>query len=88
MKYILNGHKGFQFEISEFIKKCKSAESEEGYLQRNFYEMDIKKSYKFISGPFTNKIFNIIEIQQNKIDILIGNLKTSIKKQNFLFNPI
>ena len=50
--------------------------------------MELKRSYKFISGPFIEKIFTIIKIQQSKIDILIGDLKTSVKKQEFLFSPI
>ena len=88
MKYMLNGHKQFQTEISEFVKGCKSLENDNGYLKQNFYEMELKRSYKFISGPFIEKIFTIIKIQQSKIDILIGDLKTSVKKQEFLFSPI
>lgn len=88
LKYILNGHKQFQKEISDFIFKCQQAEDKDGYLKQNFYEIDIKRTYKFISGPFTNKLFTIINIQRSKIDILIGNLKTSVKKQQVLYNPV
>lgn len=88
MKSILNGHKLFQSEIIRFISKCKKAENEDGYLRFNFCQIDLKKSYKFISGPFIDKIFRIIEVQQRKIDILIGNIKTSIKKENYLIKPI
>ena len=88
MKYALNGYKEFQSEISDFINKCKISEDRDGYLEKNFYEVQLKKSYKFISGPFVDKIFTIIKIQQNKIDILIGDLKTTVKKQKFLFSPI
>ena len=48
----------------------------------------IDKYYKFSSGPFTDKIFKIIELQKNKIDILMGNIKTKIKKKEFLFTPL
>ena len=88
LKYTLSGYKEFQKEIIEFIDKCKNFENKDGYLKQNFYELDLKRSYKFISGPFVEKIFTIIKIQQSKIDILIGNLKTSVKKQEFLFSPI
>ncbi len=88
LKYILNGHREFQNEISDFVNKCRYAEDENGYLKQNFFDIDIRKTYKFISGPFTDKIFTIIKIQQSKIDILLGNLKTTVKKQEFLFNPI
>ena len=50
--------------------------------------MIVKKPYKFISGPFADKIFTIIKVQQSKLDILIGDLRTTINKQKFLFNPI
>lgn len=88
MKYILRGCLEFQNEIVKFINKCKSLEDENGFLKQNFYDLDIKKYYKFTSGPFVEQIFPIIKIQQNKIDILLGNLKTSVKKQEFLFSPI
>lgn len=88
LKYILNGHIELQREIVKFIDKCKSYENESGYIRKSFYDIDIKKIYKFSSGPFADKIFTIIKMQQSKIDILIGNLKTSVKKQEFLFTPI
>ena len=37
---------------------------------------------------FVEKFFKIINLQKNKIDILIGNLKTTIDKKEFLFTPI
>ena len=33
-------------------------------------------------------IFNIIEIQKNKISALIGDVKTEIERNDFLFKPI
>ena len=53
-----------------------------------FFEVNINAECKFISGPFSNTIFKIIEIQKNKIKILMGDLKTTIKKKEFLFKPI
>ena len=41
-----------------------------------------------MNGPFTDKIFDIINIQKNNISILIGNLKTTIKREKFLSNPV
>ena len=50
--------------------------------------MIIKKA-KFISGPFTNMIFEILEKQNNKIKILINNIVTTIpNKSNYLYQPI
>ena len=82
------GFKESQKEIIDFIKKCKSYENEKGFLLQNFYDLVLNKSYQFFSGPFTNKIFKIVEIQKNKINILMGNLRTTVKKENSFFRPI
>jgi hypothetical protein len=88
VKYFLNGFISSQNEIKKFIEKCKNIENEKGYIKHSFYDLEIDKYYKFSSGPFTDKIFKIIELQKNKIDILMGNIKTKIKKKEFLFTPL
>ena len=59
-----------------------------GYLSTNFLKLKINKDYKFASGPFAETIFKIINLQKNKIDILMGNIKTTINRQKFLINPV
>ena len=86
--YFLNGFKQSQKEIEDFLKKCKSFEDKNGYLSNSFFSKEKNKIYKFSSGPFTNKIFKIIALNKNKIDILMGNIKSTINKKNFLFEPI
>ena len=88
LKYLLNGFRESQNEIEEFVNKCKEFEDKDGYLTQSFYQLNINKKYKFISGPFSEKIFEIINLQKNKIEILMGNLKTKINKKEFLFNPV
>ena len=88
LKNILSGFLFYQKEIVKFINKCKEFENDRGYITQNFFELQEILKYKFVSGPFVNKIFQIINIQQNKIKILIGDLKTTIKKKEFLFNRI
>ena len=88
LKYFLEGFVESQNEISQFINKCKNSENSEGYLSRNFYELFLNCKYKFASGPFSEMIFKIIGLQKNKMEILLGNLKTTIKKEEFLYNPI
>ncbi len=87
LKYFLGGFKKSQQEIETFVEKCKGSEGKEGYLCNNFYQLKINSNYKFVTGPFTEKIFKIINLQKNKIDIFMGNVKISIKKKEFLFNP-
>ena len=88
LKYFLTGFVQSQEEIKKFIKKCKESENEEGYLSQNFFELYVNSKYQFSSGPFTEMIFKIVELQKNKINILLGNIKTTIKKNEFLFRPL
>ena len=88
LKYILSGFLFSQEEIVKFINKCKEFENDSGYITQNFFDIHEVSKYQFMSGPFVNKIFQIINIQHNKIKILIGDLKTTINKKEFLFNRI
>ena len=88
LKYILNGSSTSQDEIQKFIETCKKFENKNGYITQNIFQLQKDQKYKFASGPFIDKIFQIINIQQNKIKILLGDLKTTIKKKEFLFNPV
>tara|TARA_X000001036_G_C20578684_1_gene765780 strand:- start:176 stop:673 length:498 start_codon:yes stop_codon:yes gene_type:complete len=87
LKYFLDDFNRSQKDLEEFIKKCKDSESEEGFISRDFFDLDLKKKYKFASGPFSDKIFQIIDLQRNKIKVLMGNIKTTIKRKEFLFTP-
>ncbi len=88
LKYFLNGYYESQSDIQKFIENCKSLEDENGFISKTLFKLKINESYKFSTGPFAEKIFKIINLQKNKIDILMGNIKTSINKQKFLFKPI
>jgi len=88
LKYILSGFFQSQPEIKNFIERCKKSETDNGYLSQDFFKININSKFQFISGPFSNTIFKIIELQKNKIKILMGNLKTTIKKKEFLFKPV
>ena len=88
VKYFLEGFLESQKDIERFIRKCKDSENKEGFLSKDFFDLDINKKYKFSSGPFTDKIFQIINLQKNRIKVLIGDIKTTVKKEEFLFTPI
>lgn len=88
VKYFLNGFQLCQNEIEKFIDKCKNLEDDFGYITQNLYEEEINKYYRFSSGPFINEIFKIVQLQKNKIDILMGNLKTTINKKEYIFKPV
>ncbi len=84
----LNGYKNSQKEIINFIDYCRSHEDEQGYLNGCFFDQLKFKKGKFISGPFTNMIFEIIERQKNNIKVLIGNKKATVSISDNLFSPI
>ena len=88
LKYFLGGFSELQTDMEDFIKKCKKLENKKGFVSQNLFEININTNYKFSSGPFAEKIFKIIDFQRNRINILMGNLKTTISKEEFLFNPL
>ncbi len=88
IKYFLEGFSQSQNEIKSFISRCKESEDDKGYLTHLFFKLYCNAKYKFSSGPFTNTIFRIIELQKNKFKILIGDLKTTIRKDKFSFTPL
>ena len=89
LEYFLNGYHQNQNEIIKFIEYCKTFENKEGYLMPSFFKEIIKQKAKFISGPFTNMVFEIVERQKNKLKILLGNIVTTISdKKNYLYRPI
>jgi len=87
--YFLNGFQKNQKDIIQFINHCNKHESPDGYLKQGFFEFNNFKRAKFISGPFTNMIFEIISNQKTELKILIDGLRTTInKKSNYLYRPI
>ena len=88
LEYFLNGYYQNQNEIIEFIRYCKCSENSNGYLTQAFFKTIITKKAKFISGPFTNMMFEIVNKQKNKLKIIVGNVVTTISdKANYLYRP-
>ena len=87
--YFLNGYESNQKELNNFVKLCKSYEDEEGFLKQNFFKTKKNKA-KFISGPFTQMVFDIIEEKGLKLKILINNMNMTISKSsnNLLYSYI
>ena len=85
LEYFLPESKLNQKNIENFILNCKKNLDDDGFLKPSFFEFAVGKTYKFINGPFANKIFNILGIREKKLDILLGNYKVSVlKNQNFI----
>lgn len=81
LQYILPFFENSQKEILEFINKCKTNENKLGYLSQNFFEVVLNKKLEFNAGPFAKFIGEVIEIQKNKIKILVKNYTVSINSE-------
>ena len=89
INYILEGFKNNQEEILNFVKRCKEFEDKDGFIQQDFFNNKNFTKAKFVSGPFTNLVFDILSKQSDRIEILIGKYKTTISKNSsFLYRPI
>ena len=58
--YFLDKCQFHQKELEDFVKFCKSHEDPNGYLTQDFFQANNKTKVKFISGPFSQMIFDII----------------------------
>ena len=89
LEYFLDGYNQNQKNILKFIQYCKSFENKNGCLTQSFFKILITKKAKFVSGPFTNMVFEIIEKQKNKLKISINNIVMTISNnQNYLYRSV
>ena len=88
LKYFLNGCIEFQEEIKNFVNRCKKLENEKGFITKDLFDVQINNEYRFSTGPFVGKIFKILNLQKDKMNIMMGNINTSLKKKDYLFNPL
>ena len=89
LKYLLANAKTNQKEIVNFINYCKKNLDENGYIKQSFFEFSNMSKGKFLSGPFTNMIFSVIENQKHRLKILVGKVTTTItKNSNYLYCPV
>ena len=89
LKYLLANPKTNQKEIVNFINYCKKNQDENGYIKQSFFEFSNMSKGKFLSGPFANMIFSVIENQKHRLKILVGKVTTTItKNSNYLYCPV
>ena len=85
VKFLLNGFRNYQKDIPNFIKRCKSSEDENGYIKQTFFNFVAIDKIKFLSGPFTNIIFNIMKRQKDSMKVSDGNINVSFSTERYLF---
>ena len=88
VKYFLNNFQTSQKEISDFVTNCRKFENDKGYIIKNLVQTEINAFYKFLTGPFTNKIFKLVSLENKKLNILLENLNISIDKRDIFFSRI
>ena len=89
LNFFLDGYNFNQKEIVDFIRRCQKFENKEGLLRTVFFKELLIQKAKFVSGPFTNMFFDLIEKQKNKMKVFIGNIEITISdKKNYLYQPI
>ena len=89
LKYFLGGHLNNQKDIIKFINNCKKHENKYGFISPSFFFDIISSKAKFVSGPFTNMLFEVLEKNKNKFKVLIGKYKVSFSaKERNLYYPI
>ena len=88
LKYFLTDFLNSQNDIEQFISKCKENEDENGFIKSTFFDFKKNIKYQFISGPFTNMIFNIIQENKLSIKAIIGNYAATVSKDQNLFRPV
>ncbi len=82
LNYFLSGCEFNQKELDNFVKFCKSNEDSSGYLTQNFFRITKKTKAKFISGPFSQMMFDIVENKGKKLKILLNNINMTISNNS------
>ena len=88
LNYFLTQHLSDQKNIESFINYCKKFENDKGFLSPSFFDRILKDKGQFLSGPFKNLVFDIIEKNKKVLKIQIGNFTTTVKRNNYLYKPV
>jgi hypothetical protein len=89
LKLLIDNSRYYQSEINEFIKNCKKNTDKSGFITQGFFNFENFKKGIFVSGPFANMIFQIIDNQKNYLKVLVNNISTTIpKNKDCLYRPI
>lgn len=88
LKYFLEDAFLNQENIKDFIEACKKHTDSDGYILPSFYELKIGEKYKFIDGPFINKIFKLENINEKKLEVLLGNCRAKVLNKYSLVKTV
>lgn len=89
LDYFLDTKEKDQKDIEKFINFCKQNEDENGNITNSFFRKDIIDKGKFITGPFSNYLFDIIKKEKKNVSVLVGDITISISnKSKVLYQPV
>ena len=83
LKYILNYYHFDQKKIIEFLNYCKLKENDKGYIDNSFFEIEKRRNYIFLNGPFSNIIFRVLEKNRKNLKIIINKVKLTIPRNKY-----
>ena len=86
---ILEGCSLNQNQILEFINLCKKNEDSKGNIAQTFFhQLNISKA-RFLNGPFSNLIFEIIEKKKKLVKCTLGSIIFTLNKEsNLYYKPV
>ena len=82
LDYFLDTKEKNQNDIEKFINLCKEHEDVDGNITNTFFKKDIFDKGKFITGPFSNYLFNIIKKEKKNIRVLVGDITIKISNKS------
>ena len=82
LEYFLIKPECNQSQITEFINSCKNHEDEKGFLRPSFFMSIIRDKAKFLTGPFANFAFKVVEKKEKFLCVFIDGFKLIIKNNN------
>ena len=88
LSYILDNFKSDQKGIKNFIDNCKNFEDERGFIKPSFFLIIKNSKAKFLNGPFSNFVFEVIEKKEKEMNILLGSLKVRVPYERFYLKNI
>tara|TARA_B100000035_G_C20812877_1_gene470735 strand:- start:37 stop:537 length:501 start_codon:yes stop_codon:yes gene_type:complete len=89
LDYFLSKSEFNQSQLENFINLCKNFEDQKGYLKPNFFKPLINFKAKFLTGPFVNQVFQVIEKKENFLKIILNDLELKLTdKAKHLYQPI
>ena len=88
LSYILDNFKSDQETIKKFINNCKNFEDERGFIKPSFFSIIKNSKAKFLNGPFSNFVFEVIEKKEKEMNILLGSLKVRVPYERFYLKNI